>query len=273
MSEPTSDTLTSRLDRLERELRWWRVAGTGVLCILSVIVLMAATRAQVPDEMKAKRVVIVDQQGNPRIVLGRASDYGKFGLTLLRSKGIAAGEFLTYESDQSVGTALDLYDAKGNPHVHVGMYSGINFDTSNLWLSGNYPPGTDGMIASTERISLEVGSDRWPAHKERGLKPSTASLSLRTGKVGSSLWLDGQSAHLTFHNFEAEPPVAVIPWDKGDLSLGLFDGMPALTLSDGLRGPALGLGHVSPLPPISIRKGSAASLVLFDKDGKVWKAP
>jgi hypothetical protein len=128
------------------------------------------------------------------------------------------------------------------------------------------------METSPESISLQVESDRDPAHKEGGLKPSTASLSLRTGKAGSSFWVDGQSAHLTFDNFVDEPPVGVIAADKGGLSLGLFDGMPALTLSDGLRGPALGLGHAS-LPPISIKKGSAASLVLFDKDGKVWKAP
>jgi hypothetical protein len=50
---------------------------------------------------------------------------------------------------------------------------------------------------------------------------------------------------LTFHNFVDEPPVGAIAADKGDLSLGLFDGTPALTLSDGLRAPKLVLGHAS----------------------------
>src|SRR5580704_5220390 len=68
MSEPTLDRLHTRLDRLERELRWWRRAGIAALAAAGLLGAVAATVTTNPDEVKTRRLVITDGDGRGRAV-------------------------------------------------------------------------------------------------------------------------------------------------------------------------------------------------------------
>lgn len=68
MTEPTLDTLTQRLDRVEREVRWWRVLGLMSAAMLGVLLFLGAAPpgAPVQDEIRAKIVTLVDAAGYTR---------------------------------------------------------------------------------------------------------------------------------------------------------------------------------------------------------------
>jgi hypothetical protein len=61
-------TPTQRLDRLEREARWWRVLGLMSAALLGVLLLLGAAPpgAPVQDEIRARIVTLVDAAGHTR---------------------------------------------------------------------------------------------------------------------------------------------------------------------------------------------------------------
>jgi len=68
MTEPTLDTLTKRLDRMERENRWWRVAGGAVLAVL--VATAASPAPKVADKILAREFILADDTGVARARLG-----------------------------------------------------------------------------------------------------------------------------------------------------------------------------------------------------------
>lgn len=108
MSEPTLNTLTQRLDRLEREVRLWKVLGSTALTALVFIGLAAANPTSVPDEVRAKRFSVVDTKGELRGALALMAD-GAMTLTLVASNGLS-GATLTVERG---GTTLVFTDSNG----------------------------------------------------------------------------------------------------------------------------------------------------------------
>ena len=66
--EPTLDTLTQRLDRLEREVRRWRGLGRISVAMLGVLLVLGAASpgAPIQDEIRAKSVTLVDAAGYTR---------------------------------------------------------------------------------------------------------------------------------------------------------------------------------------------------------------
>ena len=112
MNGPQKDTVTQRLERLERELRRWKGLGSAAVVVLGLVILLGATGAKVPDEIRAKRFVLVDEDGKQRAVLGSGevphevlpSLPGKkpfaTGLTLFDTeKKLRAGVYLTADDD------------------------------------------------------------------------------------------------------------------------------------------------------------------------------
>jgi len=93
MSECLSPAVEDRLNRLEREMRRWKKLATAALACLSLTVLLGAV-ANVAEEVKAKRFVLVGQDGQPRGGLSVDTD------------GIAA---------------LRLFDQDGLPRATLGV--------------------------------------------------------------------------------------------------------------------------------------------------------
>jgi hypothetical protein len=58
-----------RLDKLERQMRYVRIYSGLVTCILAVAILLAAAPKQ-EDILRARGLVIVDEAGRERILLG-----------------------------------------------------------------------------------------------------------------------------------------------------------------------------------------------------------
>ena len=68
MDNPTLDTLTQPLDRLEREVRWWRIGGSMLLAIF--LLVGASPQPPVADKLIAREFILVDQSGTPQARLG-----------------------------------------------------------------------------------------------------------------------------------------------------------------------------------------------------------
>ena len=82
MDDATLHAVEQRLDRLERANRRWKVAvALAVGALGGVVALGAAEPDLIPDELRVKRLIIVDQNNKPRAVLGPSS-YGSSGLHL-----------------------------------------------------------------------------------------------------------------------------------------------------------------------------------------------
>ena len=68
MTEPSLAALHTRLDRLEREVSWWRRAGVAALACAGLAGAVAATVTTNPDEVKTRRLVITDGEGRDRAI-------------------------------------------------------------------------------------------------------------------------------------------------------------------------------------------------------------
>lgn len=60
------DTVTQRLNRLERENWWWKVLGVVAVAALGLVVMIGATWSKVPDEVKARKFVLIGEKGKRR---------------------------------------------------------------------------------------------------------------------------------------------------------------------------------------------------------------
>lgn len=113
-SEPV-DALTARVDRLERENRRWKQAGLIAGGVVGVAFLMgqAAPPAQV---IQAQHIVITDDKGNERIVLGAAKDRASI---LLKNEAGKATTVLAV-SDETAG--LSVTDENGKYRLTLGKH-------------------------------------------------------------------------------------------------------------------------------------------------------
>ena len=68
MTKQSLDALTRRVERLERENRWWRVGGVFAVLGLSALVFLGATR-KAPVELRSNRFVLTDKEGRQRASL------------------------------------------------------------------------------------------------------------------------------------------------------------------------------------------------------------
>ncbi len=120
--------MEARMRALERSLR--RTRTTLAFCVIGALAFMATAMRNgtgpVQDEVRAHRVVVVDDQGVERIVLGQdPKDTGRrargAGLFVYDSKGDERGGFSTLD-DGSVVLALDAPVGVGDPmRDRVGM--------------------------------------------------------------------------------------------------------------------------------------------------------
>lgn len=63
------DALIFRIERLERENRYWKLGAMLGIVTISFMFFVGAARNDTADEVRAKRFVAVDQDGTPRATL------------------------------------------------------------------------------------------------------------------------------------------------------------------------------------------------------------
>src|SRR5262245_52225287 len=118
------DTLTERLNRLERQMRWWQCAALLAICSAGLMLLVAASPApKLVDVIQAKRLEIVDDKGRTRIELGLLREplhtFGEVGVTVKGESGklavaLSAGGF----SEVELAT-LSLHDRTGRSRIAI----------------------------------------------------------------------------------------------------------------------------------------------------------
>jgi len=123
-SQPAS--VLNRLERMDRENRWWKIVSAGATACLALVVLMGAVSPNVADEVRARRFTLVDEQGRERAHL--------------------------QVGPSTMGAILDFVDTKGRPAIHLGL--GVT-DWPNLRFS-NEQFGTTILTPTT----LALGSNR-----------------------------------------------------------------------------------------------------------------
>jgi hypothetical protein len=131
MSCAPPSTPTQRLDRLEREARWWRVLALMSAALLGVLLLLGAAPpgAPVQDEIRARIVTLVDAAGHTRAAwfvghdgevnlsfFDRGPSPGQTGLSRVHLWLGAAGAGLSL-SDKAKGPQAALSVVTGTPTV------------------------------------------------------------------------------------------------------------------------------------------------------------
>jgi hypothetical protein len=103
--------LEQRVEHLERQNRRLRIVGLFVSVLIGLVFLMGQAQG-VPEEITAKKFLLMDDDGNYRGVLN-VTEHGPV-FALLDSNG-------TYRASLGVGdgTALAIYDEKMNVRAHL----------------------------------------------------------------------------------------------------------------------------------------------------------
>jgi hypothetical protein len=110
MREPSLDGLHARLDRLEREVGWWRRVGVAALAGVGLFGAIAATVTTNPDEVKTRRLVIIDGEGRGR-ALFTVDDSDRTRLTLTDGDGGTTAD-LTVTPGQAASLSLGRADTR-----------------------------------------------------------------------------------------------------------------------------------------------------------------
>ncbi|MBI4590539.1 MAG: hypothetical protein HY725_17045 [Candidatus Rokubacteria bacterium] len=121
MDEPLAE-LRQRLDRLGREVRWWRLGATLPL-MLAAAVLFMGQALQPTRLIEAERVLVKDKTGTIRVALGALGGHTDapnplYGITLYDPRGDTSA----YIYDRGSLGGATLYMA--------GSQSSISFGTS-----------------------------------------------------------------------------------------------------------------------------------------------
>ena len=165
MIQPSRETLTQRLDRLERENRRWKRAASACSLVLALTLLSGAAPTTMPEEIKARRLVLVDQRGVTRAILG--TDFDHF-------------EHLSQ-------VALKLFDSKGKQRLHLFVHNDGPKDLHSGWPKAGLSLLTE---AEKEAASLNIKTD------------NSTDLLLRDGKSIGRAWIrltqDGKPSVLLF---------------------------------------------------------------------------
>lgn len=115
------DIILQRLERLERENRRWKglVSVTAVIC--SCVLLLGATNGgepRVADELRARSVVLVDQNGMTLAQLGQLP-HGALGLGFY-DEGRKARLLLSVDANGESSMSVYGRDGRGSAVVMVG---------------------------------------------------------------------------------------------------------------------------------------------------------
>jgi hypothetical protein len=220
MTEPTLDTLTRRLDRLERENRRWKLAG-GLAALVVLVLAVMGQAGPRPRSVDAEEFILKDSSGKRRAVLSVAQG------------GLAH---------------LAFYDRQDAPRLGLGV-GGNGAPTLALADAGGHARAklelqADGvarviLLDEKYRLAVVVGVSRQGApwvglsnHQsgsgaEMGvLDNGDASFSLTdsSGKIRATLGLADGSPTMMLTDEKGSPRVGVSASRGQDASIGLLDG-------------------------------------------------
>jgi hypothetical protein len=144
MNEVSLKSLSSRLQRVERENRWMKV---GVFTVLSILVFLGAKGQDIPDVIHAKKIMVSSVLGkaelNPAGLFIYGADKGKspnsyYGSGSLEIRSIDGNHTLIYLGEKLLGTSgvpsLRMFSPDGNSMASLVMNnkgeSSLRFNTN-----------------------------------------------------------------------------------------------------------------------------------------------
>lgn len=167
MSQAATERLGKRLERLEREIRWWRCGTLLVALGLASVVLMGQA-SPTSRTVEAERFVLKDARGTIRAQLTVLTDGGGPVLGLADKDGRVRA-FLSLLSDGA--PLLALSDTEGKARVTLGFDQGVA-DLTFLDRAGKrrvqlaFGPDLARLVFSDQgekvRAALGVGPDGVP---------------------------------------------------------------------------------------------------------------
>jgi hypothetical protein len=176
MTEPTLDPLHGRLERLERELAWWRRAGIAALTCAGLLGAVAATVSTNPDEVKTRRLVITDGDGRTRAVFTvDESDRTRLSLT-----------------DRDNGTTADLTVIPGQSAALSMARAGAQAQLAATGDHGQLSVGTRGhrgwLVAAPAGASLGLGNESGKPQVSLATSPTLPPSLLLSDRDGNAVW-------------------------------------------------------------------------------------
>lgn len=144
------DTIAQRMERLERDNRRLRQFALAIACGTLAVFLTGQTVPR-PPTLEAQRLVLKDQRGAIRAVLGAVSDDEPFGLLVLDARGRIRGKLGVQEDGAPV---LALADERGVDRVVLQPDTGLR-------VLGNGPSVTLGVTYGTEPALELRDKDGW----------------------------------------------------------------------------------------------------------------
>jgi hypothetical protein len=160
------DVLREQMNRLEHQLRWFKIAAAVLAVLACAFALSPRPSAQQRDVMRVRQLIVEDADGRSRIVLG------------------------PLDSGNNRRTGLRINDTNGVERFGVAF-----MDDGNMVVGLDAPPGT-GDDRNRERINL-VADEKGGAY--------IRFLDRRTSVV-SRMYLDEQNrAWLSFTDFSQTP--------------------------------------------------------------------
>jgi hypothetical protein len=282
MNESTLETLAGRVGRLEGQVRRWRRGAMVVVAVGAVVALALTMRVSgqavpkppvsaTPRVIEAEKFIVKDRDGRIRVVLGPAFGWVEagtetaalegrtFGLHVYESEGMKLGLLANQEGSSSA--FLELRDKKTPSSARVMVSSGL----SSLSLS------------ATE-VTREVAERRDAEWDE---KYKAAKTEQERTSLFESHPFDGVTARLVAFpkgasTLALERGTLTNPQSSGAQLYLLRDGRVSFSLVDerGKERAVLGQTSLERKATGIVEQLPVASLVLFDKEGKVlWKAP
>ncbi|MEX2221868.1 MAG: hypothetical protein WEG40_08725 [Candidatus Rokuibacteriota bacterium] len=176
MKEPSLDGLHARLDRLEREVGWWRRVGVAALAGVGLFGAVAATVTTNPDEVKTRRLVITDGEGRGRAVF-TVDESDRTRLSLADREGATTAD-LTVTPGQSAALSLGR--------------AGVQAQLAAAGDAGQVSVGARGqrgwLVAAPNGSSMGLGNDPGKPQISLATSPTQSPSLLLADRDGNAVW-------------------------------------------------------------------------------------
>ena len=176
MRERSLDGLHARLERLERELAWWRRVGVVALAVAGLFGAVAATVTTTPDEVKTRRLVITDGDGRGRAVL-TVDDKDRTRLSL---------------TDHDGGVSADVTVTPGQSAVLSIGRGGAQAQVAATGDSGQISVGARGqrgwLVAGPTGSGVGLGSDQARPQISLATGPAQTPSLVLSDHEGKAVW-------------------------------------------------------------------------------------
>jgi len=176
MKEPSLHGLQARLERLERQVVWWRRVGIAALAGLGLVGAVAATVTTNPDEVKTRRLVITDGEGRGRAVL-TVDESDRTRLSLADRDGATTAD-LSVTPGQSA--ALSVGRAGSQAQLAVAG------ETSQLSVGARGQRGW--LVAAPSGSSLALGNDPGKPQITVATSPTLSPSLQLSDREGNAVW-------------------------------------------------------------------------------------